>query len=161
MASHHDEDTMPEETQGYKLSQPKQSLAEYQSMGMCTCSNFLPLGVVRTWTGAPHPTKQFPSNTMRSGIWSNCLLLRLAPSSSSKPTFLLLAVYQSHNLEHPRHHIITHKRNTIECLCTISFTYLDHLLPLFESAAVPITPPGSVHSLYSTMPFIVGHKQCW
>lgn len=34
MASHHDEDTMPEETQGYKLSQPKQSLAEYQQMGM-------------------------------------------------------------------------------------------------------------------------------
>lgn len=25
---------MPEETQGYKLSQPKQSLAEYQQMGM-------------------------------------------------------------------------------------------------------------------------------
>lgn len=34
MASHHDEDTMPEETQGYKLSQPKQSIAEYQQMGM-------------------------------------------------------------------------------------------------------------------------------
>jgi hypothetical protein len=34
MASH-DDDTMPEETQGYKLSQPKQSLAEYQQMGMC------------------------------------------------------------------------------------------------------------------------------
>lgn len=34
MATHHDEDTMPEETQGYKLSQPKQSLAEYQQMGM-------------------------------------------------------------------------------------------------------------------------------
>lgn len=33
MASHHDEDTMPEETQGYKLSQPKQSMAEYQQMG--------------------------------------------------------------------------------------------------------------------------------
>lgn len=32
MASH-DEDTLPEETQGYKLSQPKQSLAEYQQMG--------------------------------------------------------------------------------------------------------------------------------
>ncbi|RYP73862.1 hypothetical protein DL769_004128 [Monosporascus sp. CRB-8-3] len=32
MASH-DEDTMPEETQGYKLSAPKQSLAEYQKMG--------------------------------------------------------------------------------------------------------------------------------
>ncbi|CAN8102507.1 unnamed protein product [Discula destructiva] len=31
MASH-DEDTMPEETQGYKLSQPKQSMAEYQQM---------------------------------------------------------------------------------------------------------------------------------
>jgi Rho GDP-dissociation inhibitor len=31
MASH-DEDTMPEETQGYKLSQPKQSLADYQKM---------------------------------------------------------------------------------------------------------------------------------
>ncbi|KOS22812.1 Rho GDP-dissociation inhibitor [Escovopsis weberi] len=31
MASH-DEDTMPEETQGYKLKQPKQSLAEYQEM---------------------------------------------------------------------------------------------------------------------------------
>lgn len=26
---------MPEETQGYKLSQPKQSLAEYQQMGKC------------------------------------------------------------------------------------------------------------------------------
>ncbi|OHF00423.1 RHO protein GDP dissociation inhibitor [Colletotrichum orchidophilum] len=34
MASHEQEDTMPEETQGYKLSQPKQSLAEYQKMGM-------------------------------------------------------------------------------------------------------------------------------
>ena len=32
MATH--EDTMPEETTGYKLSQPKQSLAEYQQMGM-------------------------------------------------------------------------------------------------------------------------------
>ncbi|KAM0273529.1 hypothetical protein ACHAQH_008301 [Verticillium albo-atrum] len=29
----HDDETMPEETQGYKLSQPKQSLAEYQQMG--------------------------------------------------------------------------------------------------------------------------------
>lgn len=44
MASHHDEDTMPEETQGYKLSQPKQSLAEYQQMGMSinTSQNLLP-----------------------------------------------------------------------------------------------------------------------
>lgn len=34
MASNtHEDDTMPEETQGYKLSQPKQSLAEYQQMG--------------------------------------------------------------------------------------------------------------------------------
>lgn len=32
MASH-DEDTMPEETSGYKLSQPKQSLAQYEQMG--------------------------------------------------------------------------------------------------------------------------------
>jgi Rho GDP-dissociation inhibitor len=32
MASHED-DNLPEETQGYKLSQPKQSLAEYQNMG--------------------------------------------------------------------------------------------------------------------------------
>ncbi|EHK17963.1 uncharacterized protein TRIVIDRAFT_111588 [Trichoderma virens Gv29-8] len=32
MASHNDDDTMPEETQGYKLSQPKQSLAEYNQM---------------------------------------------------------------------------------------------------------------------------------
>ncbi|OLN87354.1 Rho GDP-dissociation inhibitor [Colletotrichum chlorophyti] len=32
MASHEQDDTMPEETQGYKLSQPKQSLAEYQKM---------------------------------------------------------------------------------------------------------------------------------
>ncbi|CAI4210915.1 unnamed protein product [Parascedosporium putredinis] len=31
MASHDDE-TMPEETQGYKLTQPKQSLADYQNM---------------------------------------------------------------------------------------------------------------------------------
>ncbi|OHW97037.1 rho protein GDP dissociation inhibitor containing protein [Colletotrichum incanum] len=34
MASHEQEDTMPEETQGYKLSQPKQSLAEYQKMAL-------------------------------------------------------------------------------------------------------------------------------
>jgi Rho GDP-dissociation inhibitor len=27
------DDTMPEQTAGYKLSQPKQSLAEYQNMG--------------------------------------------------------------------------------------------------------------------------------
>jgi hypothetical protein len=33
MASHDNEDAMPEETQGYKLSQPKQSLAEYKNMG--------------------------------------------------------------------------------------------------------------------------------
>lgn len=33
MASHDDNDHLPEETQGYKLSQPKQSLAEYQNMG--------------------------------------------------------------------------------------------------------------------------------
>ncbi|KAK8051597.1 rho GDP dissociation inhibitor [Apiospora rasikravindrae] len=32
MASNPEEDHMPEETQGYKLSQPKQSLAEYQNM---------------------------------------------------------------------------------------------------------------------------------
>ncbi|SPN99890.1 probable rho GDP dissociation inhibitor [Cephalotrichum gorgonifer] len=31
MASH-DDDTLPEETQGYKLSQPKQTLAEYNQM---------------------------------------------------------------------------------------------------------------------------------
>ncbi|KAK9435662.1 Rho GDP-dissociation inhibitor [Metarhizium brunneum] len=31
MASH-EEDSMPEETQGYKLSQPKQSLAQYEQM---------------------------------------------------------------------------------------------------------------------------------
>lgn len=31
MASHED-DTMPEETQGYKLTQPKQSLTDYQNM---------------------------------------------------------------------------------------------------------------------------------
>lgn len=40
MASH-DEDTMPEETQGYKLSQPKQSLAEYQKMGMSVPVTYL------------------------------------------------------------------------------------------------------------------------
>lgn len=34
MASH-DDDTMPEETQGYKLTQPKQSLADYNKMGRC------------------------------------------------------------------------------------------------------------------------------
>ncbi|KAK2027402.1 RHO protein GDP dissociation inhibitor [Colletotrichum zoysiae] len=43
MASHEQEDTMPEETQGYKLSQPKQSLAEYQKMALIrdfyTCLN--------------------------------------------------------------------------------------------------------------------------
>lgn len=33
MASNDQDDHMPEETQGYKLSQPKQSLAEYQNMG--------------------------------------------------------------------------------------------------------------------------------
>jgi hypothetical protein len=35
MASH-DEDLMPENTSGYKISQPKQSLADYQNMGMST-----------------------------------------------------------------------------------------------------------------------------
>lgn len=34
MAGGHDEDLMPEDNSGYKLSQPKQSLAEYQKMGM-------------------------------------------------------------------------------------------------------------------------------
>lgn len=34
MAEQHDED-LHEETPGYKLSQPKQSLAEYQQMGTC------------------------------------------------------------------------------------------------------------------------------
>lgn len=43
MASH-DEDTMPEETQGYKLSQPKQSMAEYQQLGECTYKN-LPMSL--------------------------------------------------------------------------------------------------------------------
>lgn len=38
MASHHDDDTMPEQTEGYKLSQPKQSLAEYHQMGMLSSS---------------------------------------------------------------------------------------------------------------------------
>ncbi|KXJ95135.1 immunoglobulin E-set [Microdochium bolleyi] len=32
MASQQEEDILPEQTQGYKLSQPKQSLADYQSM---------------------------------------------------------------------------------------------------------------------------------
>ena len=41
MASH-DDDTMPEETQGYKLSQPKQSLAEYQNMGVYTYISLFP-----------------------------------------------------------------------------------------------------------------------
>ena len=36
MSTHHDDDHLPEETQGYKLSQPKQSLAEYAQMGMST-----------------------------------------------------------------------------------------------------------------------------
>jgi len=31
-SSHHDDDTLPEQTEGYKLSQPKQSLAQYQQM---------------------------------------------------------------------------------------------------------------------------------
>lgn len=30
-----DEELLPENTSGYKLSQPKQSLAEYQKMGKC------------------------------------------------------------------------------------------------------------------------------
>lgn len=33
MASHHDDELVPEETSGYKLSQPKQSLAAYKQMG--------------------------------------------------------------------------------------------------------------------------------
>ena len=35
----HDDETMPEETQGYKLTQPKQSLAEYNNMGTSTSSH--------------------------------------------------------------------------------------------------------------------------
>ncbi len=46
MASH-DDDTMPEETQGYKLSQPKQSLAEYQQMGGCIPSRHSPTFVLQ------------------------------------------------------------------------------------------------------------------
>lgn len=45
MASH-DDDNLPEETQGYKLSQPKQSLAQYQQMGTFDKSCFLPFAVV-------------------------------------------------------------------------------------------------------------------
>lgn len=41
MASHHDDDTMPDQTAGYKLSQPKQSLAEYDQMGMFSSSFLL------------------------------------------------------------------------------------------------------------------------
>ncbi|KAI0193408.1 RHO protein GDP dissociation inhibitor [Xylaria flabelliformis] len=41
MASHDENDHLPEETQGYKLSQPKQSLAEYQDMGMCQICSYL------------------------------------------------------------------------------------------------------------------------
>jgi hypothetical protein len=33
MATHHEDDPTAEEQSGYKLSQPKQSLAEYQQMG--------------------------------------------------------------------------------------------------------------------------------
>lgn len=39
MATPHEDDTMPEETQGYKLSQPKHSLAEYQQMGTSSLSS--------------------------------------------------------------------------------------------------------------------------
>ena len=40
MAGGHDEDLMPEDNSGYKLSQPKQSLAEYQKMGMLSPLSF-------------------------------------------------------------------------------------------------------------------------
>lgn len=48
----HDDETMPEETQGYKLTQPKQSLAEYNNMGTF-CSSRLP--------AASSPTITLPS----------------------------------------------------------------------------------------------------
>jgi hypothetical protein len=43
MASHDDE-LMPENTSGYKISQPKQSLADYQKMGMSTTFWFFVAG---------------------------------------------------------------------------------------------------------------------
>lgn len=40
MADH--DEVLPEETSGYKLSQPKQSLAEYQQMGeLSSCGTIL------------------------------------------------------------------------------------------------------------------------
>lgn len=37
----HDDDLLPENTSGYKLSQPKQSLAEYQKMGKFDARNYM------------------------------------------------------------------------------------------------------------------------
>lgn len=41
-----DDDLLPENTSGYKLSQPKQSLAEYQKMGECSTWNVWLAGFV-------------------------------------------------------------------------------------------------------------------
>jgi hypothetical protein len=54
MASH-DDDAMPEETQGYKLSQPKQSLAEYQQMGKYFQSRIHLLPLPRDQKTVPTP----------------------------------------------------------------------------------------------------------
>lgn len=41
----HDEDLLPENTSGYKLSQPKHSLAEYEKMGESNVRNYVLLVV--------------------------------------------------------------------------------------------------------------------
>src|SRR6266566_7525424 len=59
-SSHHDDDTLPEQTEGYKLSQPKQSLAQYQQMGKLTSAS-----VHRLLAGFAVPLSSHPSPNPR------------------------------------------------------------------------------------------------
>lgn len=57
---------MPEETQGYKLNQPKQSLTEYQNMGMSISLLNFTLKYVYPSHSAIIPTSIQPSRASRN-----------------------------------------------------------------------------------------------
>jgi len=66
---------MPEETQGYKLSQPKQSMAEYQQMGESTplTSPLLPTTLQHTAMASyVFEQKHFPSALIFKSQASKC-----------------------------------------------------------------------------------------
>ncbi|KAM0325800.1 hypothetical protein ACHAQA_007102 [Verticillium albo-atrum] len=83
----HDDDALPEETQGYKLSQPKQSLAEYQQMDLP--SSFLHLNLNHRNTNPSIVTTRQEPATMPGLLFSDGLgfyqQVRSSSPRSSRP----------------------------------------------------------------------------